>query len=123
MDEARIGLHTDLRKVWITKSVRSEVKRQARYTWDSLYGGLEALERSAVFAHLPTVILECNGLCFREIIKMDTAAQHVVMPDQAGFDLWPGGERVPEEFRFALSPLEAKAPQRDAYGLLCAPSA
>ena len=114
MDEARIGLHTDLRKVWITKSVRSEVKRQARYTWDSLYGGLEALERSAVFAHLPTVILECNGLCFREIIKMDTAAQHVVMPDQAGFDLWPGGERVPEEFRFALSPLEAKAPQRDA---------
>jgi hypothetical protein len=110
MDEARIGLHTELRKVWITKGVRPEVKRRARYTWNSLYGALEAVEGSAVFADLPTVSLECKGLWLREIIKMDPSAQHVVIADQAGFDLWPGGERVPEGVH--LIPLPPSHPSR-----------
>jgi hypothetical protein len=96
MDEARFGLHTELRRVWITKGVRPEVKRQTRYTWDYLYGALEEVEGAAVFAHLPTVSLECNDLFLREIIKMDPDAQHVVIADQAGFHLRPGDERVPE---------------------------
>jgi transposase len=96
MDEARFGLHTELRRVWITKGVRPEVKRQTRYTWDYLYGALEVVEGAAVFAHLPTVSLECNDLFLREIIKMDPDAQHVVIADQAGFHLRPGDERVPE---------------------------
>ncbi|NBV35212.1 MAG: IS630 family transposase [Proteobacteria bacterium] len=96
MDEARFGLHTEVRRVWITKGVRPEVKRQTRYTWDYLYGALEVVEGRAVFAHLPTVNLECNDLFLREIIKMDPEAHHVVIADQAGFHLRPGDNRVPE---------------------------
>ncbi len=42
MDEARFGLHTEMRRVWISKGVRPEVRRQTRYEWDYLYGALEA---------------------------------------------------------------------------------
>lgn len=31
MDEARLGLHTQMRRVWISKGVRPEVRRQTRY--------------------------------------------------------------------------------------------
>ena len=30
MDEARFGLHTEMRRVWITKGERPEVKRQTK---------------------------------------------------------------------------------------------
>ena len=96
MDEARFGLHTEVRRVWITKGVRPVVKRQTRYTWDYLYGALEVVEGEAVFAHLPTVNLECNNLFLKEIIKTDPGAQHVVIADQAGFHLRPGDSRIPE---------------------------
>lgn len=96
MDEARFGLHTEVRRVWITKGVRPEVKRQTRYTWDYLYGAMEVVEGNAVFVHLPTVNLECNDLFLREIVKTDPSAQHVVIADQAGFHLRPGDKRVPE---------------------------
>jgi hypothetical protein len=96
MDEARFGRHTELRKVWITKGVRPEVKRQTRYSWDYLYCALDVVGGSAVFAHLPTASLECNDLFLREIIKMDPGAQYVVIADQAGFYLRPGDERVTE---------------------------
>ena len=109
MDEARFGLHTEMRRVWITKGERPEVKRQTKYDWDYLYGALEVVEGSAVFAHLPTVSLECNELFLREIIKMDPEAQHVVIADQAGFHLRPGDDRVPEGVH--LIPLPPYSPE------------
>ena len=39
MDEARFGLHTEMRRVWISKGVRPEVRRQTRYEWDYLLWG------------------------------------------------------------------------------------
>jgi hypothetical protein len=38
MDEARFGLHTEMRRLWISKGVRPEVRRQTRYEWDYLHG-------------------------------------------------------------------------------------
>ncbi len=49
MDEARFGLHTEMRRVWITKGERPKVKRQTKYDWDYLYGALEVVEGSAFF--------------------------------------------------------------------------
>ena len=62
MDEARFGLHTEIRRVWISKGVRPEVRRQTRYEWDYLYGALEVVEGRTEFLHLPTVNLDCNQI-------------------------------------------------------------
>lgn len=96
MDEARFGLHTETRKVWITKGVRPSVRRQTRYEWDYLYGALDVVEGRAEFLHLPTVNLECHALFLEHLRASDPQAQHVVIADQAGFHLRPGDSRLPE---------------------------
>lgn len=96
MDEARFGLHTETRRVWITKGVRPTVRRQTRYEWDYLYGALDVVEGRAEFLHLPTVDLECNRLFLDHLRASDPEALHVVIADQAGFHLRPGDTRLPE---------------------------
>jgi len=96
MDEARFGLHTDTRRVWISKGVRPSVKRQTRYQWDYLYGALEVVEGGAEFLHLPTVDLNCNLIFLEQLRASDPEAEHVVIADQAGFHLRPGDKRLPE---------------------------
>ena len=96
MDEARFGLHTETRRVWITKGVRPTVRRQTRYEWDYLYGALEVVEGQAEFLHLPTVNLDCNALFLEHLRASDPQAEHVVIADQAGFHLRPGDPRLPE---------------------------
>ena len=96
MDEARFGLHTETRRVWITKGVRPIIKRQTRYEWDYLYGALEVVEGRAEFLHLPTVNLECNQLFLEHLRASDPKAEHVVIADQAGFHLRPGDPRIPK---------------------------
>ena len=63
MDEARFGLHTEVRRVWIARGERPEVKCQTKYDGDSLYGALEEVERSAVLAHLPTRRMDRKNSC------------------------------------------------------------
>lgn len=96
MDEARFGLHTETRRVWITKGVRPTVQRQTRYEWDYLYGALEVVEGRAEFLHLPTVDLDCNALFLEHLLSSDPDAEHVIIADQAGFHLRPGDPRLPE---------------------------
>jgi len=54
MDEARFGLYTDLRRVWVPKGSCPVVERQTKYAWDYLYGSLEVTRGQAYFVHLPT---------------------------------------------------------------------
>ena len=61
MDEARFGLHTDLRRVWTIKGVRPIVTRQIKYQWDYLYGALGAVGGDVHFMHVPGVSLEWDG--------------------------------------------------------------
>jgi transposase len=96
MDEARFGLHTEMRRVWISKGVRPEVRRQTRYEWDYLYGALEVVEGRAEFLHLPTVNLDCNQIFLEHLRSSDPQAHHVVIADQAGFHLREGDPRLPE---------------------------
>ncbi len=96
MDEARFGLHTETRRVWITKGTRPTLRRQTRYEWDYLYGALEVVEGRAEFLHLPTVDLECNILFLEHLRLSDPGAEHVVIADQAGFHLRPGDPRLPQ---------------------------
>ena len=95
MDEARFGLHTEMRRVWISKGVRPEVRRQTRYEWDYLYGALEVVEGRAEFLHLPTVNLDCNQLFLEHLRSSDPQAHHVVIADQAGFHLRERDPRLP----------------------------
>jgi hypothetical protein len=109
MDEARFGLHTETRRVWITKGVRPIVSKQIRYEWDYLYGALEVVEGRAEFLHLPTVNLDCNRLFLEHLQASDPQAHHVVRADQAGFHLKPADERLPD--RIHIIPLPPYSPE------------
>ncbi len=49
MDEARFGLHTELRRLWSIKGQRPVVTRQIKYEWDYLYGSLDVISGHAHF--------------------------------------------------------------------------
>ena len=109
MDEARFGLHTEVRRVWINKGVRPIVERQTKYEWDYLYGSLEVTEGDAHFLHLPTVNLECDALYLEHLAASDPEAVHVVIRDQAGFHLRDGDTRLPDRVR--IMPLPPYCPE------------
>ena len=99
MDEARFGLHTDLRRVWTIKGVRPIVTRQIKYQWDYLYGALGAVGGDVHFMHVPGVSLEWDGAYLEALAASDPTAVHVVVRDQAGFHLRDGDARLPERVR------------------------
>lgn len=99
MDEARFGLHTQLRKLWTLKGTRPAVTRQIRYEWDYLYGSLDVLSGQAHFCQIPTVSQHCDGLYLKNLSLTDRQVTHVVIRDQAGFHLRDGDPRLPERIR------------------------
>lgn len=99
MDEARFGLHTDLRRVWTRRGLRPVVTRQIKYTWDYLYGALCASGGEAHFAHLPGVNLEWDQSYLRDLAASAPEALHVLIRDQAGFHLRDGDPRLPLRVR------------------------
>lgn len=99
MDEARFGLHTDLRRVWTRRGQRPVVTRQIKYTWDYLYGALSVIGGEAHFAHLPGVNLEWDQSYLRDLAASDEGAIHLLLRDQAGFHLRDGDPRLPARVR------------------------
>lgn len=99
MDEARFGLHTELRRVWTLRGQRPVVPRQIRYEWDYLYGALGAVSGAAHFAHLPSVSLECDRSYLEDLAASNPGVIHVLVRDQAGFHLREGDPRLPERVR------------------------
>ena len=55
MDEARFGLHTEMRRLWARKGKRPVVTRQIKYEWDYLYGSLDVIGGQAHFCQIPAV--------------------------------------------------------------------
>jgi transposase len=104
MDEARFGLHTELRRVWTLRGQRPVVKRQIKYQWDYLYGALSVMGGEAHFAHLPSVSLEWDEGYLRNLAATDAAASHVLIRDQAGFHLRDGDARLPRNVRIVDLP-------------------
>jgi transposase len=99
MDETRLGLHTELRRVWTLRGLRPVVTRQIKYQWDYLYGALSVSGGEAHFAHLPGVSLEWDAGYLRDLAASDAQAIHVVLRDQAGFHLRDGDARLPARVR------------------------
>lgn len=104
MDEARFGLHTELRRVWTLRGSRPVVRRQIKYKWDYLYGSLSVIGGEAHFAHLPSVSLEWDESYLRDLAGSDPDAIHVVVRDQAGFHLRDGDARLPDRVRIVNLP-------------------
>jgi len=109
MDEARFGLHTELRRVWTRRGVRPVVSRQIKYEWDYLYGALSVIGGEAHFAHVPGVSLDWDEGYLRNLAATDAKAIHVLIRDQAGFHLRDGDARLPERVR--IIDLPAYAPE------------
>ena len=99
MDEARFGLHTQMRRVWTRQGQRPVVTRQIQYEWDYLYGALSLVGGDAHFAHLPGVSLEWDASYLSDLAETDAEAIHVIIRDQAGFHLRDGDARLPERVR------------------------
>lgn len=104
MDEARFGLHTELRRVWTLRGKRPVVSRQIKYQWDYLYGALSLIGGEAHFAHLPGVNLEWDENYLRNLALTDKDAVHVIIRDQAGFHLREGDLRLPSNARIVDLP-------------------
>lgn len=104
MDEARFGLHTDLRRVWTLRGQRPVIARQIKYQWEYLYGALSAVSGAAHFAHLPGVSLEWDQSYLADLAASDLSAIHVLVRDQAGFHLRDGDERLPPRVRLIELP-------------------
>lgn len=99
MDEARFGLHTELRRVWTQRGVRPVVSKQIKYEWDYLYGALSVIGGEAHFAHVPGVSLDWDEGYLRDLAATDAKAIHVLIRDQAGFHLRDGDARLPAQVR------------------------
>ena len=104
MDEARFGLHTQLRKLWALKGARPVVTRQIKYEWDYLYGSLDVVGGQAHFCQIPKVNLACDRLYLENLAATDPEAVHVVIRDQAGFHLRDRDPRLPERVRIVNLP-------------------
>ena len=99
MDEARFGLHTQLRRVWTLRGPRPIVTRQIQYQWDDLYGALALIGGEAHFAHLPGVSLDWDESYLTDLVATDPEATHGLLRDQAGFHLRAGDPRRPAQVR------------------------
>lgn len=104
MDEARFGLHTELRRLWALKGSRPVVTRQIKYEWDYLYGALDLIGGQAHFCQIPAVSQKWDGLYLENLAATDPSAVHVVIRDQAGFHLRDGDPRLPERVRIVDLP-------------------
>lgn len=99
MDEARFGLHTELRRLWALKGQRPVVTRQIKYQWDYLYGALDVIGGQAHFCQIPSVNQGWDRLYLETLAATDVEVIHVVIRDQAGFHLRDGDARLPERVR------------------------
>jgi transposase len=104
MDEARFGLHTQMRKVWAFKGRRPVISRQIKYEWDYLYGSLDIVGGRAHFCQIPKVNLDCDRLYLENLAATDPEVIHVVIRDQAGFHLRDGDPRLPQRVRIVSLP-------------------
>jgi transposase len=104
MDEARFGLHTELRRVWTLRGRRPVVTRQIKYQWDYLYGALSVVGGEAHFAHVPGVSLQWDQSYLRDLALTAPEAVHVLLRDQAGFHLRDGDARLPGNVRIVDLP-------------------
>lgn len=99
MDEARFGLHTELRRLWARKGQRPVVSRQIKYEWDYLYGALDVIGGQAHFCQIPNVGQDWDRRYLENLASTEADAIHVVIRDQAGFHLRDGDERLPARVR------------------------
>lgn len=104
MDEARFGLHTEMRRVWTVRGKRPVFARQIKYQWDYLYGALSVIGGEAHFAHLPGVSQQWDANYLRDLVATEADAIHVVIRDQAGFHLRDGDPRLPGNVRIVDLP-------------------
>jgi transposase len=99
MDEARFGLHTELRRVWTVRGQRPVVRRQIKYQWDYLYGALSLIGGETHFAHVPGVGLDWDESYLRDLVVTAPEVTPVLVRDQAGFHLRDGDPRLPAQVR------------------------
>lgn len=99
MDEARFGLHTEMRRLWSLKGQRPVVTRQIKYEWDYLYGSLDVVSGQAHFCQFPSINLEWDYEYLSDLTRVNSEAIHVVIRDQAGFHLRDGDFRLPPRVR------------------------
>jgi len=99
MDEARFGLHTELRRLWARKGQRPVVTRQIKYQWDYLYGALDVVGGQAHFCQIPSVSQDWDRIYLENLAATDAQLIHVIIRDQAGFHLRDGDVRLPARVR------------------------
>ncbi len=99
MDEARFGLHTEVRRLWATKGSRPVVTKQLKYEWDYLYGSLDIVGGDTHFCQVPGVNLKWDRAYLEDLVASCPGVVHILIRDGAGFHLRDGDPRLPEGVR------------------------
>lgn len=109
MDEARVGQHGTLTRVWAPRGTRPRALRDHRRSSVYLFGAVCPERGIGAAVVLPHVNVEAMNIHLAEISRNVTASAHAVLVlDQAGWHTSPK-LRVPENV--SLLPLPPYAPE------------
>jgi transposase len=104
-DEARIGLHTNHRRVWTLRGCEVTVPTQQKYQWEYVYGLFEVEGQGAgIVQYLESVSQPDTANFLAELGVRDPLSTHVVLYDGAGFHLKDGDVKLPANVRIVQFP-------------------
>ena len=108
-DEARVGQHGTVTRIWARRATRPRAPRDTRYKWSYIFGAACPARGTAAGLILPRVDTEAMSLHLQEIAKTVTAGAHALMiMDGAG---WHQAKALEGPENITLLKLPAYAPE------------
>ncbi|MGH6867791.1 MAG: IS630 family transposase [Methylocella sp.] len=108
-DEARVGQHGTLTRIWAKRGTRPRIKRDRRFTWAYLFGAICPARGTGAALVMPTVSIEAMNKHLAEINQcVSVSAIARLILDGAG---WHGSPRLIEPDNIVLLPLPPHAPE------------
>jgi len=95
-DEARIGLHTIMRRSWGLPGHRIVMPMQRKYQWNYVYGALEIGTGRIETLTMSGVNLDFSKAFLNYLQQSEPEAEHIVIWDGAGFHQKEGKHELPE---------------------------
>ena len=108
-DEYRMGLWTEIHRVWTVKGMQPIVPFQQKRESEYVYAALDIIGGAAVVIYTPTVSLEWTRAFLDQVVATAPEGIHVIIWDGAGYHPLPGAADLPAGIR--LLQLPAHSPE------------
>ncbi len=108
-DEARVGQHGTLTRIWAKRGSRPRVRRDRRFTWAYLFGAICPARGTGAALVMPEVSIEAMNKHLAEISQcVNTSAIALLILDGAG---WHSSPQLVVPENIVLLPLPPYAPE------------